>query len=114
MSEVATSVTYKRLRRYAKPYWGLIGIGMLAMALEAAASAGTLKLLGPIVDRIGGGDAFAAGVLHGLIKGWAPERTIRFGLAAGCLKHSVPGDFNLVSEADVEALVGEGRFDVKR
>lgn len=70
--------------------------------------------VGPIVDRIGGGDAFAAGVLHGLIKGWAPERTIRFGLAAGCLKHSVPGDFNLVSEADVEALVGEGRFDVKR
>ena len=52
MSEVATSITYKRLRRYAKPYWGLIGIGMLAMALEAAASAGTLKLLGPIVDRI--------------------------------------------------------------
>ena len=52
MSEVATSATYKRLRRYAKPYWGLIGIGMLAMALEAAASAGTLKLLGPIVDRI--------------------------------------------------------------
>ena len=70
--------------------------------------------VGPIVDRIGGGDAFAAGVLHGLIKGWAPERTIRFGLAAGCLKHSIPGDFNLVSEADVEALVGEGRFDVKR
>ena len=52
MSEAATSATYKRLRRYAKPYWGLIGIGMLAMALEAAASAGTLKLLGPIVDRI--------------------------------------------------------------
>ena len=52
MSEVATSATYKRLRRYEKPYWGLIGFGMLAMALEAAASAGTLKLLGPIVDRI--------------------------------------------------------------
>ena len=70
--------------------------------------------VGPIVDRIGGGDAFAAGVLHGLAKGWAPEKTIRFGLAAGCLKHSIPGDFNLVSEADVEALVGEGRFDVRR
>ncbi|ADV25897.1 PfkB domain protein [Pseudoxanthomonas suwonensis 11-1] len=70
--------------------------------------------VGPIVDRIGGGDAFAAGVLHGLARGWEPERTIRFGLAAGCLKHSVPGDFNLVSEADVEALVGEGRYDVKR
>ncbi|MCR6686088.1 sugar kinase [Pseudoxanthomonas sp.] len=70
--------------------------------------------VGPIVDRIGGGDAFAAGVLHGLIRGWEQERTIRFGLAAGCLKHSIPGDFNLVSEADVEALVGEGRYDVKR
>ena len=52
MSEAATSATYKRLRRYAKPYWGLIGVGMLAMALEAAASGGTLKLLGPIVDDI--------------------------------------------------------------
>ena len=70
--------------------------------------------VGPIVDRIGGGDAFAAGVLHGLARGWSPERTIRFGLAAGCLKHSIPGDFNLVSEADVEALVGEGRYDVRR
>ena len=52
MSEAPTSATYKRLRQYARPYWGLIGIGMLAMALEAAASAGTLKLLGPIVDDI--------------------------------------------------------------
>lgn len=70
--------------------------------------------VGPIVDRIGGGDAFAAGVLHGLIRGWEPQRTIRFGLAAGCLKHSIPGDFNLASEAEVEALVGEGRYDVRR
>jgi subfamily B ATP-binding cassette protein MsbA len=52
VSEAPTSATYKRLRQYARPYWGLIGIGMLAMALEAAASAGTLKLLGPIVDDI--------------------------------------------------------------
>lgn len=52
MSEAPTSATYRRLRQYARPYWGLIGIGMLAMALEAAASAGTLKLLGPIVDDI--------------------------------------------------------------
>ncbi len=67
-----------------------------------------------IVDRIGGGDAFAAGVLHGLIEGFDAEATIRFGLAAGCLKHSVPGDFNPVGVADVQALVGEGRFDVRR
>ena len=52
MTEVAPADTHRRLRRYARRYWGLIAIGMLAMALEAAASAGTLKLLGPIVDDI--------------------------------------------------------------
>ncbi|NEM46728.1 MAG: sugar kinase, partial [Xanthomonas perforans] len=40
--------------------------------------------LTPIIDRIGGGDAFAAGVLHGLIEGWSLDDTVRFGLAAGC------------------------------
>ena len=52
MSEIDTSVTYRRLRQYARPYWGLIAIGILAMALEAAASGATLWLLGPIVDDI--------------------------------------------------------------
>ncbi len=52
MSELDTSVTYRRLRQYARPYWGLIAIGILAMALEAAASGATLWLLGPIVDDI--------------------------------------------------------------
>ncbi|MBB5866131.1 sugar kinase [Xanthomonas sp. 3058] len=70
--------------------------------------------LTPIIDRIGGGDAFAAGVLHGLIEGWPLQDTVRFGLAAGCLKHSIPGDFNPLSVADVQACVGDARFDVKR
>ncbi|MCC8553170.1 sugar kinase [Xanthomonas hortorum] len=70
--------------------------------------------LTPIIDRIGGGDAFAAGVLHGLIEGWSLEDTVRFGLAAGCLKHSIPGDFNPLSVADVQACVGDARFDVRR
>jgi subfamily B ATP-binding cassette protein MsbA len=52
VSEVAPAVTYLRLRQYARPYWGLIAVGMLAMALEAAASGATLWLLGPIVDDI--------------------------------------------------------------
>ena len=52
MSEIDTSVTYRRLRQYARPYWGLIAIGILAMALEATASGATLWLLGPIVDNI--------------------------------------------------------------
>ena len=49
-----------------------------------------------------------------MIEGFDADSTIRFGLAAGCLKHSIPGDFNPVGVADVQALVGEGRFDVRR
>lgn len=68
----------------------------------------------PIVDRIGGGDAFAAGVLHGLRRGLGDAESLRFGLAAACLKHSVPGDFNLIGEDEVRAFLGERGFDVKR
>lgn len=67
-----------------------------------------------IVDRIGGGDAFAAGVLHGLASGWDEFDSLRFGHAAGCLKHSVPGDFNLCGSDEVMALVRGERLDVKR
>ncbi|RPE75918.1 sugar kinase [Vulcaniibacterium tengchongense] len=70
--------------------------------------------LAGIVDRIGTGDAFAAGVLHGLIDGMDDARALRFGLAAACLKHSVPGDFNLVGRAEIEALVEEAGFHVRR
>ncbi|WP_386066180.1 sugar kinase [Tahibacter sp. UC22_41] len=67
-----------------------------------------------IVDRIGGGDAFAAGVLHGLLDGRDEDYSLRFGLAAACLKHSVPGDFLYLAAERVEALLGEARFDVRR
>jgi 2-dehydro-3-deoxygluconokinase len=67
-----------------------------------------------IVDRIGTGDAFAAGVLHGLITGMAPPELLHFGLGAACLKHSLPGDFNLVSREDVEAFTAQAGFHVRR
>lgn len=67
-----------------------------------------------IVDRIGGGDAFAAGVLHGLLTGMTPQASIDFGAAAGCLKHSIPGDFNLLGVSDVELLLSEKGGDVRR
>lgn len=59
-----------------------------------------------IVDRIGGGDAFAGGLIYGLIDGRAPPAALEFAVAAGCLKHSIPGDFNRVSIAEVEKLAG--------
>lgn len=67
-----------------------------------------------IVDRIGAGDAFAAGVLHGLINGFELQRVVDFGTAAACLKHSIPGDFNLASAADVDLVLTEQRMDVRR
>jgi 2-dehydro-3-deoxygluconokinase len=76
-------------------------------------SAGPHALV-PIVDRIGAGDAFAAGTLHGIIHGWDDARALQFGLGAACLKHSVPGDFNLLGADDVAAFVNQGRFDVRR
>lgn len=66
-----------------------------------------------IIDRIGGGDAFAAGVLHGLLEGASVPRAAELGLALACLKHSVPGDMALFGRADVEGFSGEGA-DVKR
>lgn len=66
-----------------------------------------------IVDRIGGGDAFAAGVLHGLIEEASPTDALQYGLKLACLKHSVPGDTALFSRADVDAFSCEPG-DVRR
>ena len=59
-----------------------------------------------IVDRVGGGDAFAGGLIYALIDGRAPQAALEFAVAASCLKHSIPGDFNRVSIAEVEKLAG--------
>jgi 2-dehydro-3-deoxygluconokinase len=66
-----------------------------------------------IVDRIGAGDAFAAGVLHGVLSGADQERTAHFGLALACLKHSLPGDASLFTQADIDAFLS-GELDVRR
>jgi 2-dehydro-3-deoxygluconokinase len=67
-----------------------------------------------IVDRIGTGDAFAAGILHGLTLELAAQKTLELGTAAACLKHSIPGDFNLVTQADLDLLLSESLLDVRR
>jgi 2-dehydro-3-deoxygluconokinase len=67
-----------------------------------------------VVDRVGGGDAFASGVLFGLWSGWTDQRALDFGLAAAGLKHSVPGDFNLFTAAEVEAAMCAEGFDIRR
>lgn len=66
-----------------------------------------------IVDRIGGGDAFASGVLHALMSGQSEDVAARWGLAVGALKHSLPGDFSLFGQSDIDAFLGGG-LDVRR
>lgn len=60
----------------------------------------------PIVDRVGGGDSFAAGVVCGMLDGKDYKNALEYGVAASALKHTIPGDFNLVSRKEVETLVG--------
>lgn len=59
-----------------------------------------------LVDRIGGGDSFAAGLIYGLVTGRPHAAALRFAVAASALKQTIPGDFNRVSVAEVDALAG--------
>jgi 2-dehydro-3-deoxygluconokinase len=59
-----------------------------------------------IVDRVGGGDSFAAGLIYSLLNKSGPQESIEFATAASCLKHSIEGDFNLVSADEVKKLAG--------
>lgn len=68
-----------------------------------------------IVDRVGGGDSFAAGLIYGFLSNRGPQETLEFATAASCLKHSIVGDFNQVSVAEVEALAaGDASGRVQR
>lgn len=68
-----------------------------------------------IVDRVGGGDSFASGLIAGLKFFEDRQQALEFAVAASCLKHSIPGDFNRVSRAEVEALMGgDGSGRVQR
>jgi 2-dehydro-3-deoxygluconokinase len=61
-----------------------------------------------IVDRVGGGDSFAGGLIYGLLSLGTHQEALEFAVAASCLKHSVPGDFNRCTIDDVKALLKSG------
>ena len=68
-----------------------------------------------IVDRVGGGDSFCAGLVYALLSGKDDQAAIDFAVAASCLKHSIYGDFNMVSVEEVEKLAsGPGTGRVQR
>lgn len=59
-----------------------------------------------IVDRVGGGDSFCGGLIYALLAGKSAEEALEFAVAASCLKHTIFGDFNLVSAGEVQSLAG--------
>ena len=62
--------------------------------------------INPIIDRVGGGDSFSGGLIHGLLTKETQGEALEFAVAASALKHTIPGDFNLVSADEVESLAG--------
>ena len=61
--------------------------------------------INPIIDRVGGGDSFSGGLIHGLLTKNNQKEALEFAVAASALKHTIPGDFNHVSIEEVNALV---------
>ena len=59
-----------------------------------------------LVDRIGGGDSFAAGLIYAMLSGRPPDAALRFAVAASAMKQTIPGDLNRVTVAEVDALAG--------
>jgi 2-dehydro-3-deoxygluconokinase len=85
-----------------------------AMLVRGGERTSRTHRLDGIVDRVGSGDAFAAGVLHGRLTGLDDQKTLELALAAAVLKHSIPGDFNLATLADVERLATADTRDIER
>jgi len=81
---------------------------------RGGASVSEPYVIRPVVDRIGSGDAYAAGLLHGLCEGADRASAVQFAAAAAALKHGVRGDFNPSTAADVRRLVENDGLDLQR
>lgn len=68
-----------------------------------------------IVDRVGGGDSFCAGLIYGMLNGYDVQKTLEFAVASSCLKHTIEGDFNMVTAGEVAKLMeGDASGRVQR
>ena len=125
---VLTPAGYTRI---ARELCGRYGFGKVAMTLRESISASdnnwaammfngkesvfSRKYAMHIVDRVGGGDGFGAGLIYALQNGKGDQEALEFAVAAGCLKHTIEGDYNLVSVSEVEQLAkGDGSGRVQR
>lgn len=109
----AAFAAFPELGRIAFTIRGAEDLGARLWTREAAFEAGPLSLRGAI-DRIGAGDAFAAGLVHGLVRGWPEPDALTFALAAGALKHFVTGDVLVATEAEVKRIAGGDVGGIRR
>jgi 2-dehydro-3-deoxygluconokinase len=86
-----------------------------AMLYDGKACYFSKKYAVRIVDRVGGGDSFGGGLIYALLHGFEPQKAVEFAAAASALKHTVEGDFNLISVDEVTKLAGgDGSGRVQR
>jgi 2-dehydro-3-deoxygluconokinase len=103
------AVTLRESRSADRNLWSAVLLG------ESGFRRSRTYELEDIVDRVGGGDSFAAGLIYGLLEYGDEGRALEFAVAASALKHSIPGDFNLAALGEIEALAaGEGSGRVSR
>jgi 2-dehydro-3-deoxygluconokinase len=91
------------------------GWSAVLAARDGSFHASRKYMISDIVDRVGGGDSFSAGLIYGLQMLDSDRAALDFAVAASCLKHSIPGDFNLVELSEVQQLLaGDGSGRVQR
>lgn len=96
---------FERAQKTAADKKGLAGLKS-AGGIDAIKMFASKKYELPIVDRVGGGDAFAAGIIYGVLNKMPAQKTVDFAAAAGALQQTIEGDFSRVSVAEVERLAG--------
>jgi len=103
-----TATTLRRVKSASRNDWGAIcwagGSFYEAPSREDA----------EILDRVGGGDSFASGLIYGLMKFSDPQKAVEYGAAHGALAMTTPGDASMASLKEVEALVNNGSARVQR
>jgi 2-dehydro-3-deoxygluconokinase len=99
----AVAVTLRESRSADRNGWSAVLLG------QSGFLASSHYELTDIVDRVGGGDSFAAGLIFGLLEYGDEARALEFAVAASALKHTLPGDFNLATREEIERLAGGDR-----
>ncbi|MCW1043178.1 PfkB family carbohydrate kinase, partial [Streptococcus anginosus] len=67
-----------------------------------------------VLDRVGTGDAFTAGIIYGLIENASVKETLELGMASFKFKHTIEGDINIVTKKDITQFMTKGDLDIKR